>query len=176
MRHRVMIAMALSCNPKLLIADEPTTALDVTIQAQIMKLLKKLQKETGMSIVLITHDIGVVAKMADRVLVPLKCNTCAFFQHTFLPEDIPYLCWNMTPVILCIYKVNSFHNNFSTSIIIFTVQYFFCPVNMWHKKRHPEGRLSILYIFYYTDIITHKEQSFATAHKSWWYFFAVSFL
>lgn len=69
MRQRVMIAMALSCNPKLLIADEPTTALDVTIQAQIMKLLKKLQKETGMSIVLITHDIGVVAKMADRVLV-----------------------------------------------------------------------------------------------------------
>lgn len=64
-----MIAMALSCNPKLLIADEPTTALDVTIQAQIMKLLKELQKETGMSMILITHDIGVVANMADRVLV-----------------------------------------------------------------------------------------------------------
>ena len=57
------------CNPKLLIADEPTTALDVTIQAQIMKLLKELQKENGMSIILITHDIGVVANMADRVLV-----------------------------------------------------------------------------------------------------------
>ena len=69
MRQRVMIAMALSCNPKLLIADEPTTALDVTIQAQIMKLLKELQKETGMSMILITHDIGVVANMADRVLV-----------------------------------------------------------------------------------------------------------
>lgn len=69
MRQRAMIAMALSCNPKLLIADEPTTALDVTIQAQIMKLLKELQKETGMSIILITHDIGVVANMADRVLV-----------------------------------------------------------------------------------------------------------
>lgn len=69
MRQRVMIAMALSCNPKLLIADEPTTALDVTIQAQIMKLLKELQKENGMSIILITHDIGVVARMADRVLV-----------------------------------------------------------------------------------------------------------
>ena len=69
MRQRVMIAMALSCNPKLLIADEPTTALDVTIQAQIMKLLKELQKENGMSIILITHDIGVVANMADRVLV-----------------------------------------------------------------------------------------------------------
>lgn len=69
MRQRIMIAMALSCNPRLLIADEPTTALDVTIQAQIMKLLKELQRENGMSIILITHDIGVVANMADRVLV-----------------------------------------------------------------------------------------------------------
>jgi peptide/nickel transport system ATP-binding protein len=69
MRQRVMIAMALSCSPRLLIADEPTTALDVTIQAQIMELLKELQKETGMSMILITHDIGLVANMADRVLV-----------------------------------------------------------------------------------------------------------
>ncbi len=69
MRQRVMIAMALSCNPKLLIADEPTTALDVTIQAQIMRLLRKLREETGMSVILITHDIGLVANMADRVLV-----------------------------------------------------------------------------------------------------------
>ncbi len=69
MRQRVMIAMALSCNPKLLIADEPTTALDVTIQAQIMKLLKELQREKEMSMILITHDIGLVANMADRVLV-----------------------------------------------------------------------------------------------------------
>lgn len=69
MRQRVMIAMALSCNPKLLIADEPTTALDVTIQAQIMKLLKELQQENHMSMILITHDIGLVANMADRVLV-----------------------------------------------------------------------------------------------------------
>ncbi len=69
MRQRVMIAMALSCNPRLLIADEPTTALDVTIQAQIMKLLGQMQKETGMSMILITHDIGLVANMADRVLV-----------------------------------------------------------------------------------------------------------
>ena len=69
MRQRVMIAMALSCNPKLLIADEPTTALDVTIQAQIMKLLKELQQENHMSMILITHDIGLVANTADRVLV-----------------------------------------------------------------------------------------------------------
>ncbi len=69
MRQRVMIAMALSCSPRLLIADEPTTALDVTIQAQIMKLLEELQQETGMSMILITHDIGLVANTADRVLV-----------------------------------------------------------------------------------------------------------
>lgn len=69
MRQRVMIGMALCCNPQLLIADEPTTALDVTVQAQIMNLLRELQKEMGMSIVLITHDLGVVAEMADRVLV-----------------------------------------------------------------------------------------------------------
>lgn len=64
-----MIAMALCCNPGLLIADEPTTALDVTIQAQIMALLRNLQKESGMSMILITHDIGLVASMADRVIV-----------------------------------------------------------------------------------------------------------
>lgn len=69
MCQRVMIAMALSCNPQLLIADEPTTALDVTIQAQIMNLLRTLQKELSMSVILITHDIGLVAEMADRVLV-----------------------------------------------------------------------------------------------------------
>ena len=69
MRQRVMIAMALCCNPDLLIADEPTTALDVTIQAQIMALLRNLQKESGMSMILITHDIGLVASMADRVIV-----------------------------------------------------------------------------------------------------------
>ena len=69
MRQRVMIAMALSCGPKLLIADEPTTALDVTIQAQILELMRKLQREIGMSILFITHDLGVVAEVADRVVV-----------------------------------------------------------------------------------------------------------
>ena len=69
MRQRAMIAMALACDPKLLIADEPTTALDVTIQAQILDLLKSLQEETGMAILLITHDLGIVAEFADRVAV-----------------------------------------------------------------------------------------------------------
>ena len=68
-RQRVMIAMALACRPRVLIADEPTTALDVTIQAQIMALLRRLQREQGMSMMLITHDIGLVAQMSDRILV-----------------------------------------------------------------------------------------------------------
>ncbi len=69
MRQRVMIAMALACGPELLIADEPTTALDVTIQAQVLELMRKLRAETGAAIMLITHDLGVVAEMADRVIV-----------------------------------------------------------------------------------------------------------
>ncbi len=69
MRQRVMIAMALSCNPKLLIADEPTTALDVTVQAQILELMKELRERLGMSILLITHDLGVIAEMVDEVAV-----------------------------------------------------------------------------------------------------------
>jgi oligopeptide/dipeptide ABC transporter ATP-binding protein len=69
MRQRVMIAMALACDPQLLIADEPTTALDVTIQAQVLDLMRKLGAETGAAIMLITHDLGVVAEMADRVIV-----------------------------------------------------------------------------------------------------------
>ena len=69
MRQRVMIAMAIACNPKLLIADEPTTALDVTIQAQILELVQKLQEELNMSVVIITHDLGVVGEICDRVIV-----------------------------------------------------------------------------------------------------------
>jgi len=69
MRQRVMIAMALACNPKVLVADEPTTALDVTIQAQILALMDELQQRLGTAIVLITHDLGVIAEMAERVVI-----------------------------------------------------------------------------------------------------------
>jgi dipeptide transport system ATP-binding protein len=70
--QRVMIAMAIACNPKLLIADEPTTALDVTVQKQILELLMGLQERTGMGLIMITHNIGVVAETADRVIVQYK--------------------------------------------------------------------------------------------------------
>ncbi|NIN37471.1 MAG: ATP-binding cassette domain-containing protein, partial [Gammaproteobacteria bacterium] len=103
MRQRVMIAMALACSPKLLIADEPTTALDVTIQAQILDLMADLQERFGTAILLITHDLGVVAETADRVAVMYagriveRGNVYDVFEHPRHPytrgllDAIPHL-------------------------------------------------------------------------------------
>ena len=92
MRQRVMIAMALSCNPQLLIADEPTTALDVTIQAQILELMNEMQAETGAAIVLITHDLGVVAEVCKNVLVMYGGNLVEYgtAQQIFKDPKMPY--------------------------------------------------------------------------------------
>ncbi|MBM7600584.1 oligopeptide/dipeptide ABC transporter ATP-binding protein [Virgibacillus halotolerans] len=92
MRQRVMIAMALSCNPSLLIADEPTTALDVTIQAQILELFKKMQTELNMAIVMITHDLGVVSEVCDRVMVMYAGKPVEYTEtsHLFDRGKHPY--------------------------------------------------------------------------------------
>jgi peptide/nickel transport system ATP-binding protein len=92
MRQRVMIAMALACQPDLLIADEPTTALDVTIQAQILSLIKELQREVGMAVLFITHDMGVVAEIADRVVVMWNGDLVeeAPVERIFAAPDHPY--------------------------------------------------------------------------------------
>ena len=92
MRQRIMIAMALACNPDLLIADEPTTALDVTIQAQILSLMKSLQKQLGMGIIMITHDLGVVSETCDRVAVMYagKIVEYADIEHIFTSPKHPY--------------------------------------------------------------------------------------
>jgi len=97
MRQRVMIAMALACNPRLLIADEPTTALDVTIQAQILELMRALRSELGTAIILITHDLGVIAELADDVIVMYagqvveRCASAALFSEPHHPYTIGLL-------------------------------------------------------------------------------------
>src|SRR5205823_12107423 len=97
MRQRVMIAMALACNPKLLIADEPTTALDVTIQAQILELMRTLRAELGTAIILITHDLGVIAELADDVVVMYagrvieRCAVPALFSEPQHPYSVGLL-------------------------------------------------------------------------------------
>jgi oligopeptide/dipeptide ABC transporter ATP-binding protein len=92
MRQRVMIAMALSCNPKLLIADEPTTALDVTVQAQILELMMALKDDLGTSVMLITHDLGVIAETADKVVVMYAGNVVekAGVRELFREPAHPY--------------------------------------------------------------------------------------
>ena len=97
MRQRVMIAMALACHPKLLIADEPTTALDVTIQAQILELMRALREELGTAIILITHDLGVIAELADDVIVMYagqvieRCSVARLFAEPQHPYTIGLL-------------------------------------------------------------------------------------
>jgi peptide/nickel transport system ATP-binding protein len=110
MRQRVLIAMAISCNPRLLIADEPTTALDVTIQAQILELISSLQKKTGIAMILITHDLGVVAEVVDEVAVMYsgriveRAKTTNLFEKPLHPytigllESIPVIANSQRPL------------------------------------------------------------------------------
>src|SRR5205085_708104 len=92
MRQRAMIAMALSCDPELLIADEPTTALDVTVQAQILDLIRDLQQEFNSAVILITHDLGVVAELADDILVMYggRCVEYGTAEELFRRPEHPY--------------------------------------------------------------------------------------
>lgn len=100
MRQRAMIAMALSCNPKLLFADEPTTALDVTIQAQILELMKSLQEQYGMALVMITHDLGVIAEMAQRVVVMYAGKVVEYAEvHTLFKKPRHPYTWGLMNAI-----------------------------------------------------------------------------
>ena len=105
MRQRVMIAIAFACDPKLLIADEPTTALDVTIQAQIIDLIKALQKEKNASVILITHDLGVVANIADRIVVmyagQIVERGTSIEVSTTRATPTPTPCWKQCPAWTC---------------------------------------------------------------------------
>src|SRR5918997_6782751 len=101
MRQRVVIAIALACDPQILIADEPTTALDVTIQAQTLELLRDLQEQLGMSVILITHDLGVVARTAHRVAVMYggKVVETGTLREVFYEPKMPYT-WGLLASIL----------------------------------------------------------------------------
>ena len=100
MRQRAMIAMSLSCNPRLLFADEPTTALDVTIQAQILELMKSLQEQYGMALVMITHDLGVIAEMAQRVVVMYAGKVVEYAEvHTLFKRPRHPYTWGLMNAI-----------------------------------------------------------------------------
>jgi len=109
MRQRVMIAMALACNPKMMIADEPTTALDVTIQAQILDLMNKLKEDTGASILFITHDLGVIAEMAQHVAVMYagRIVEYASAKTLFLTPKHPYTIGLMESIPVLGKKIKS---------------------------------------------------------------------
>ena len=125
MRQRAMIAMALSCNPKILIADEPTTALDVTIQAQIIDLMQELQKKLGMSIIFITHDLGVVSEISDHVMVMYLGNVMEIAETSELFNN-PLHSYTKSLIDIAIsindlvYECNGLLNNSDVSAISIT--------------------------------------------------------